>query len=292
MKIKRIIAVVLTIIMLSATGSALALEEGDARVVLGADNTVEQINTVYSNLGIERGTVTELYLTNTEEHAYLDGFVPTEYIGTIALSCVYVKIGAPGSGIHVTTSNITWCTAEMYKNALVTAGIEDAQIIVTAARPVSGTAGLGGIYKAYEDISGRSIDEDAKQVGTQELVVTAELAEEIGNYDAVAIVNELKKILEMTKDMTDDEVRNEIRRIAAEYNIAITEGQVEQLLSLCRSLEGLDSEELQRRVESVQTAVTGMARAQETVSNIATGISNFFRAVGDFFSNLFGGGGN
>ena len=45
-----------------------------------------------------------------------------------------------GSGMSVTTSNITWCTGEMYISALATAGITDARIVVAAPFEVSGTA--------------------------------------------------------------------------------------------------------------------------------------------------------
>ena len=39
----------------------------------------------------------------------------------------------------------------MYKNALVTAGIEDADIIVAGPKNISGTAALVGVFKAYQE---------------------------------------------------------------------------------------------------------------------------------------------
>ena len=58
------------------------------------------------------------------------------------------------AGITVETHNIDWVTGDMYRGALLTAGIYDANIIVAAPFDVSGTAALLGIYKAYEDITG------------------------------------------------------------------------------------------------------------------------------------------
>lgn len=176
----------------------------------------------------------------------------------------------------------------MYLNALVTAGISDAKLIVTSpVAGISGTAALTGVYKAYEDITGKPLDEVAKLAGTQELVVTADLADQIGSYDAVTIVNELKKVLGETVNMTDDEVKAEIKRIAAENNIAISDGQVDQLVTLCRSLEKLDPEELKARVESFQDTVKKLAGAQAKLAEIGESMQKFFESVGKFLSNLF-----
>ena len=40
-----------------------------------------------------------------------------------------VKPAESGHGINVSTYNINYCTTGMYKNALLTAGVEDADII-------------------------------------------------------------------------------------------------------------------------------------------------------------------
>ncbi|HHU23393.1 MAG TPA: DUF1002 domain-containing protein [Clostridiales bacterium] len=283
---KKFIAFLLSIFILAGMCSAMALNEGDARAVIGANLTEEQIRQVYETFNIERDSVKELRVTNDEERQYLDGLVDSSLIGTRAISCVYIEILAEGEGLNVSTSNISWCTKEMYVNALVTAGIDDARVIVTAPFAVSGTAALTGIYKAYEDITGETLDELAKIVGTQELVITAELADEIGSYDAVTIVNELKLILDETKNMTDDELRDTIRELADEYNVSITDGQVDQLIKLCRSLEKLSTDELKSKVESVQEAIKKMAGAKETVNKFVDSAKKIIKAIGNFFNKL------
>ena len=176
----------------------------------------------------------------------------------------------------------------MYINALVTAGIDDAKVIVTSPiSGISGTAALTGIYKAYEDITGQQLDEVAKLAGTQELVITAELADEIGSYDAVLIVNELKLILDQTVNMTDDEVRAEIEYVADQYDITVSEGQKDQLVKLCRSLEKLNPEQLKEKVESVQNTLKKLASAKETAANVSESVKKFFDAVSNFFAKLF-----
>lgn len=268
---KRIIAAVLCLCLFCSTGSAFAagdLTSGEARAVIGASLTDDQVAAVYGMFGIQRGSVTELTVTNAEERSYLDGFVDPALIGTNSISCAYLEILPEGEGLQISTQNLTWCTQEMFVNALVTAGVDDAMIIVAAPFEVSGTAALTGIFKAYEDITGEEIDPAAKLAGTQELIITSELADEIGSIDAVEIVNELKLILDETQNMSDDELREEIRRIAKEYDVSLVDSQIDQLVSLCRTLEGMNSEELKEKVEYVQNMVKKLAAAQEKVSGI------------------------
>ena len=285
---KKIISMFLAVIMLTSMTSAFALQKGDARAVVGADITAEQKTAVYKVFGIDEGSVTELTVTNDEERQYLDGLVDESIIGTKSISCVYIEVLGDGEGLEVSVSNISWCTEDMYVNALVTAGIDNAKLIVTSpVQGISGTAALTGVYKAYEDITGEKLDEIAKLAGTQELVITSELADQIGSYDAVTIVNELKKVLAETVNMTDDEVRAQIRQIAEENNISVSDGQVDQLLSLCRSLEKLDPDQLKAKVEAMQETVKKLAAAQSTIQEIGESMKTFFENVGKFFSKIF-----
>ena len=162
-----------------SVGTAGFAERVDSRVVLGADLNEEQINSVYNMFSISRGNSTELTITNAEEREYLEDYVDSALIGTRSVSCVYEELLSEGEGMSVTTSNINWCTPEMYVSALATAGITDARIEVAAPVEVSGTAALTGVYKAYEDMTGQKLDDIAKLVSTQELTITGELAEKI-----------------------------------------------------------------------------------------------------------------
>ena len=285
---KKVVSVILAAVLLTSVCAAFAIEKGESRAVIGADISAEQKAAVYSSFGVEQGAVSELTVTNAEERSYLDGLVDPSIIGTRSISCVYIEILGEGDGLEVSTSNISWCTKDMYINALVTAGIDDAKVIVTSPiSGISGTAALTGIYKAYEDITGQKLDEVAKLAGTQELVITAELADEIGSYDAVLIVNELKLILDQTVNMTDDEVRAEIEYVADQYDITVSEGQKDQLVKLCRSLEKLNPEQLKEKVESVQNTLKKLASAKETAANVSESVKKFFDAVSNFFTKLF-----
>lgn len=282
---KRFFSLLLAAVLLVSASSAV-WADGDSRVVLGADLTEEQIATVYRLFGVERGSVEELTVTNAEERSYLKGFVDDKVIGKYAISCVYVELLEEGKGLSVETYNVTWCTSEMYKNALATAGVRDAKIIVAAPFEVSGTAALTGIYKAYEHITGDTLDETAKAVGTQELTITGELAEEIGNLDATEIVTGLKEVLGETVKMSDEEIRREIVRIAGEYNVTLSDRQIQQLIDLCRSLEGLDADSLKERVVEAQETIKKIGEAKDKAVGFYEKLSQFFSSASDFFSQV------
>lgn len=267
-----------------------AEQPANQRVTMGADLTEVQRAAVYRDFGIEEGSVRELTVTNAEERAYLEGLVPDRKIGSVALSCIYITTLDPGAGLDITIYNINYCTEQMYVNALTTAGITDAKVIVSAPFPVSGTGALTGVYKAYEDITGVALNDLAKLVGAEELVVTGELAEYIGSTEAAEIVSQLKNILDQTQAMSDAEVRDEIRRIAEMYSVNVTDAQVEQLLNLVRKLEGLDTGELQQRLAGLAKTAQSVNTVSDTISRVYESVKDFFASIGDFFVRLFGGG--
>ena len=283
---KKIFSLLLALLLVAGMAVPAYADVNQSRAVIGADLSDEQVEAVYGMFGIRRGEAIELKMTNAEERTYLEGYVDNSLIGTRSISCVYVELLPAGSGMSVTTSNINWCTGEMYISALATAGITDANIVVAAPFEVSGTAALSGVYKAYEDMTGKKLDDLAKLVSTQELTVTGELAAQIGAMDSTAIVNELKLMLDVTQTMSDDEIRAEIREIASRYNVNLTNTQVEQLLTLCRSLEGLDAESLKARVQDVQNTLQKVSEAKTKVVGFVQGVKKVVAAGSGCFAKL------
>lgn len=282
---KRILSICLCLLLLLSV-AAPAWAENQSRTVIGADLSPEQVEAVYQSFGLRRGDVVELTMTNAEERRYLEGLVDERVIGSRSISCVYVELLPEGSGLSIATNNVTWWTEEMYISALTTAGIKDARIIVSAPFEVSGTSALSGIYKAYEDMTGLSLDELAKQVSTEELTITGDLAQQIGNMDSTSIVSELKLVLNETKNMSDDEIRAIITEIAGRYNVHLTDTQVNQLISLCRSLENLNPDQLRQRVEEVQGTLQKMAEAKTKVESFAQDVKNVMESVSGFIDKL------
>ncbi len=289
---KKLTAVLVVVLCMTVfVTTAFAVDPGVERVTLGANLTDEQIDQIYKDFEIERGSIEEITVTNEEEREYLAGLVPDRKIGKVALSCIYIQTLEEGSGISVTTNNINWCTSRMYTNALITAGVSDAQVKVSAPFEVSGTAALTGVYKAYEDITGTTLDETAKEAAATELVTTGELAESIGDEEATELVNELKKILDQTKDMSDDELKAEIVRIAEGRGIELTEEQILQIIDLCRTLEKTDMSQWGEKLSQLSETMKNLQKTSDDISSFFQSVGTFFddlfKDIGDFFSNIF-----
>ena len=287
---KKAISLLLALLML---GSCIALADGnkDSRTVIGVDLSDSDIQTVYNAFGISRGDVTELTVTNQDERHYLEGLVDEKLIGSRSISCVYIEALDEGKGLNVSVKNITWCTPDMYMNAMVTAGITDANVKIAAPFAVSGTAALTGIYMAYESVTGEKLDEDAKKVGTKELTVTAELADAIGSADSTAIVNDLKLMLDEIAQMSDDEIRAEIKKLADKYGVELTDSQIDKLVDLCRSMTKLDVQVLKEKVEQVQQYLRDLASKsgdiKDFLATVADTVAEFVSKIIHFFEELF-----
>ena len=96
---KKILSTILLLVLLAGLCIPAYAEGTQKCAVIGANLTEEQIATVYAIFGIERGSVTELQVTNAEERSYLEGLVADPVIGTRSISCVYVQLLEPGAGM-------------------------------------------------------------------------------------------------------------------------------------------------------------------------------------------------
>ena len=117
---------------------------GDVIVTLGADLSPAQREDLLEKWKF-RMMLRLLEVTNEEEHVYLGDYISNTNIGSRALSSSKITMTGPGEGINVTSNNITWVSDKMYANALVTAGVEDADVYVTAPFDVSGYSWINGL---------------------------------------------------------------------------------------------------------------------------------------------------
>ena len=181
---KRILCVAAVLCLAGIVNFPVHAQEGKIVVALGADLSAEQRATVLGLMGITEEQLAGyevIYITNAQEHQYLDAYLDASVIGSKSLSSVMLKKGAKGSGVNVTTKNINYCTTGMYRNALLTAGVQDTEVIVAAPTQISGTAGLIGAVKAYEKVEGTAISDASLSSALDELITTGQLADAAQN---------------------------------------------------------------------------------------------------------------
>lgn len=214
-------------------------------LALGADLTADQQHKVLAYMGIEASEFDKydvVYVSNEEEHKYLDSYVPKKQIGTRALSSVLISLADAGSGLKVSTYNVNYCTAGMYKNALATAGVEDANVIVAGPFPLSGTAALVGTFEAYEKLTGKQLDESVVDGAMDELVTTGDLEQSIdGNpQDVEAMIADLKGQIARGEIKSPEEIEAAIEKLADKYNLKFSAEDTARLKKLMQKLQGLD----------------------------------------------------
>lgn len=214
-------------------------------LALGANLSDDQKKTVLSLMGIDPASLDKydvMYVSNDEEHKYLGEYIPSSEIGTRSLSSVVITKADKGAGLSISTYNIDYCTVGMYKNALTTAGISDANIIVAGPTSISGTAALVGIFKAYEQMSGDKIDEQIVDAAMDELVTTGELNQSIdADPETIeAMIADLKEQIANGALDNEEDIREAIKEAAKKYDINLSEENIEKILALLNKLKDLD----------------------------------------------------
>ena len=211
-------------------------------VALGADLSAEEKSKVLGIMDLSEDDLDghEVTVTNQEEHKYLDDYLSASVIGSRALSSVYVREASDGYGIQVTTHNITYCTTGMYQNALATAGLKNATVVVAGPFDLSGTAALIGAVKAYSELSGEPIQAEALEAATDELVTTGEIAEDIGSSDAEALVGAVKDTIVAEGITDEDGINQAIDDAAKKLDITLSDEDKAKINDVMQKVGDLD----------------------------------------------------
>ncbi len=284
-------------------------------LALGQDLSQDQLAVVLSAMGLAGTDLSGyniVYVTNAEEHQYLDQYISPSVIGTKSLSSVLVKPAESGHGINVTTYNINYCTTGMYKNALLTAGVENADIIVAGPTSISGTAALIGALKAYADMKDEKLDEKALDTSLNELVTTGQIEEALNGAskeDVEAMIAFIKAEIAGKNLNSREEIDAAVRKAIKDYNEmedanwSLSEDEINQIVDLMVKIKalGIDYNTLLDQASDIYAkfgdklsaddlsslAAKGVAESiKEKVGGVFTGI---YEGMKTFFSKIFGG---
>lgn len=267
-------------------------EDDKPYLALGADLTNEQKNTVLGLMGIDPASLEDYHVvtvTNEEEHQYLDDYMNASTIGTRALSSVVIVKRDKGDGIHISTKNISYCTVGMYKNALATAGLEDADVIVAGPFRLSGTAALIGAMKAYADMEDKELDAESLDVAMNEIVVTGELNSSLGGEaqteEFIAYVKQ--KVVEGSKDL--ESIKKVIADACKKFDITLSDSEKEQIVSLMEKIGSLDIniDSLLKQAGSIYESLANMEDKSGILAGIASFFKGIFESIVSFFKGLF-----
>ncbi len=261
---KKILSSIVLGLSLAACCVMPAMADSRRVVTLGADLTQDQQNTMLKYFGVSADSVDIIYINNNDEREHLGSYVPLEQIGTKTFSCALVAPTNKG-GIQVKTANLSWVTCNMIASTLSTSGVTNCQVVAASPFEVSGTGALTGVMMAYETASEVTLDESKKELANEELVTTGNLADEVGQSKATAVINETKlQVIE--NNITDiTEITNIVNNISNDYDVTISADQSEEIASLMQKIaeQEYDITQLKATLERVQANVAGDAGASE-----------------------------
>lgn len=304
---KRVMAAALSLVLLCASSGNRTVhadsvdnQDGDYKpyISLGADLRADEKATVLSLLGVSEAELSDyavVTVTNEDEHKYLDGYLDSSVIGTRALSSVKVVKTEEGSGIGVETHNISYCTTGMYCNALITAGLEDADVVVAGPFQISGTAGLVGAMEAYATMTGQEISQESMDAATNELVLTGELADELGDAGKTEQLIAMVKQAMIENDLTSEkDIKNAVKEASEALELNLSDDEIEKIVKLMDKINKLDidpnalKEQAQDIYDSIHDKLNNLNIDKDGFfQKVGDAIGGFFSSIIDFFKGLF-----
>ena len=247
-------------------------------LALGADLTDAQKNTVLSLMGIDPanlGNYDVVYTTNAEEHQYLDSYISSSQIGSKSWSSVVIVKRDKGNGLNISTRNINYCTVGMYKNALTT-----------------GTAALVGVFKAYQEMTGETINADIIDASLNELVVTGQLEQSIAGLsdeEVEEFIAYIKSVIAQNDLKDEASINQAIDDACSKYNVTLSDSERQQIVDLLLKITslGINLDSLVDYAESLYHSFKDGGGDSSVLSSVGTFFSNVFSSIADFFKGLF-----
>ncbi len=289
MRKRNILSAVICSVCLMASSAVPAMADAMKVVTLGADLSEAQKNTMMRYFKVDSSQVQTITITNQDERDHLSAYVPLEQIGSRTVSCAYVKPTQSG-GIKVRTANLNWVTCNMIATTLSTSGVTNCEVVAACPFEVSGTGALTGIMMAYETASGEKLDTTKKELATQEMVVTGNLAQDVGQDDATNIINEAKMQILSGNVQDADEIYNIVINIAEQNNMQVGAEQLDKIVSLLEQIaqQNYDYEEMKKTLETVEENVTGESSGDDFVEDDGSDGSDGDSIVDDLDESVLG----
>ncbi|MBO0991696.1 DUF1002 domain-containing protein [Bacillus sp. SD088] len=291
-KMKKFLVLLLTFgCLLYAASPALAANDDDdvideklglPIVVYGETLTESQKEEVRKILKVKNpDNVEEIIVTADDLARLIDGNPNSRMY-----SSAKITLQDKGKGLvikRVTPENITEVTEEMYANAMLTAGVENAVVEVASPVAVTGHSALVGIYKAYES-RGQELDKGRMEVANEELDIATELADKEGLNDEKVgeLLTEIKKQIADQNPVTREEVEQIVEEQLSKMEIQLSDKDRQLLIDLFEKMRSLDID-----FDNVKQQLEDISKDIKNKLQDVVGDEGFWDSVSNFFKNLF-----
>ena len=280
---KKLISCILALLLLTTAAFAVP---GDSCVVLGEELTLGETDGIFTALGVERGTAMELALSRPDAETFFSD-VPEK----VASVGVFVRIRSGGEGLSLSLSNIPGAETAIAA-ALTAAGVTDAEIVAAAPEETGALAILPAVFKAYETLTCQPLDPEAKETAAAALREADALSGEL-DTSKLELLGAMTDFFDELAALSDNELRERIRSIAAEHGMTLNDAQTQQLADLFRKIQSIGGSNFAERVQDLPETVEKIRESGEnalsTAGTVWDSIRGFFQRVGKTLSAIFGG---
>lgn len=201
----------------------------------------------------------------------------------------------------VTPQNITKVTADMYRNAAATLGLEHAQITVASPVQVTGESALAGIYYSLEK-NGAKVSQKSKNLAQEELTTLAGINEENTgkkNFDADKLnvaLTDIKTAVANAKNNKQDLSKDDIQKIVEEtlknYKLdgAMSSKQINLIINFAVNLSKssvVSNKNFTKTLTDLKDSIVD--KAGDTFNNINLNFdaNAILKDSGNFFTNVW-----
>ncbi|WP_055069144.1 DUF1002 domain-containing protein [Clostridium massiliamazoniense] len=270
---------------------------GQIIVTLGANLTYPQREQMLKDFGVTTNEKGVKFVSTTNYDIAVELGLSTTHISPTSqsISSTKVTLLPAGSGISVSTNNLTQVTGDMLASALVTCGITDASIVANAPYPVTGQAALAGILQGFQDVTGTTIPEANKKVANDEVNVTTSLGQSIGQQKAEQVVTQAKKDVVDQKPQNLTQVINIVNNVTNNNGVTLSEAQKQELTNLMVQIKdlNLNANKVNSTLNAIQNSINN---GKKDFSNVSKAISDeynklknegFFTKIGNWFKDVW-----
>ncbi|MBS4196019.1 DUF1002 domain-containing protein [Lederbergia citri] len=258
-------------------------------VVYGETLTAEQKDEVRKLLKVnDPSKVEEITVTAKDLARLIDGNPNSRMF-----SSAKITLKEKGNGLvvtRVTPENITEVTEEMYANAMLTAGIENATVDVASPVKVTGHSALVGIYKAYES-RGETLDKDRMEVANEELDLATDLAGKDGLDDEKVseLLTEIKKAIADQNPASREDVEKIVQDQLSKMKIELSPEDRQLLIDLFDKMRSIniDFSNVKNQLEDISKDIKKKLENVIGDEGFWDSVSNFFKKLFESIANLF-----
>ena len=217
-------------------------------------NTVD--NFFKNQAGVDLKNVDSKIITASEVNKISSTITGKTYTSSQIYSSALVDLNENDNlEVSVDKSKITTITGDMYLSALKSAGITAGHVYVTSPVSATGESALAGIMNSYEVVTDVEIPDTVKEAANNEIYTQAEIvknsdvdADELSN-----LVDDVKEEVQENNVTDHDTIVNIINNYTINYNINITNSDIENLASSIEQIQNVqgDINEYQSEVSDI-----------------------------------------